>query len=151
MWSFALISDPMIMVAVGGVDAIPKLTHKWKVILMGICALIYTIDAITYQFLEPKELDYLMTVQATRSEVSLNALLSNATGMMGIFLWKQIIDVIRNKNRCISITNPGHKAARFARFPYNFEFSSSLDPIDQIGPEIFFPAALAVTNELVLI
>ena len=35
------------------------------------------------------------------------------------------------------VANPGHKAARFARFPYNFEFSSSLDPIDQIGPEIF--------------
>ena len=102
--SLGIINETLVMVAVGGVDAIPKMTHKWKAILMGLAAAYYTIEAISFQFLEPRKLDYVMTIETTGSEVSLNTLISNAAGMMAMFLWKQTIDVIRNKNRCICIT-----------------------------------------------
>lgn len=104
IWAITLISEPLTMVFVGGMDAIPRMTHKWKAILTVFIAGIYTIQAIQYQFLEPRELDYVMTIEATRSDISLNSLISNAIGMIAIFSWKQAIDIIRNRNRCISIT-----------------------------------------------
>lgn len=99
----ALISAPLIMVVVGGMDAIPKLTHKWKAILMGIASVWYTLETIRYQFMQAPETDYIFIIETTRSQISLNSLLSNASGMLAMFLCKQAIDVIRNKDRCISI------------------------------------------------
>ena len=101
-WVCALINIPMFMVIVGGTDAIPKMKYKWKAILSALCAFVFTIMAIIYQF-APEQDDYIIRIQATESIISLHALRSNTCGMLAMFLWKQVIDVMRNKDRCISI------------------------------------------------
>lgn len=97
-------TSPLLMIVVGGMDAIPKLKYKWKAMLMAMVALYFTIDAITYQLVVPRDDDYIVVIEATGSEVSVVSLLSNVYGMIAIFLWKQAVDVIRNKDRCTSIT-----------------------------------------------
>lgn len=100
----ALLSSVLFMAFVGALDAVPKMQFKWKAFLIGMTALIYTSQAVQYQFLEPTSDDYVIKIEATGSVVSCHALLANSCGTMALFLWKYVLDVIRNKNRCISIT-----------------------------------------------
>ena len=99
-----LIVGPLIIICVGAIDAIPRITHKWKATLIGLTASWYAMRAIEYQFLKSKAEDLKINIEATDGEISFHSLLSNVYGMLAIFLWKQTIDVIRNKDRCISIT-----------------------------------------------
>ena len=98
-----VIQQMIFMVIVGGVDAIPKMKYKWKACFIGTGGFIFTLLAIYYQFMAPTEDDYTFELKATRSIVSCHALLANAYGMVSMFLWKQIIDILRNKDRCVSI------------------------------------------------
>ena len=95
---------PLLMVVVGGMDAIPKMKYKHKAMMMAVDASYFTIWAVVYQFVTPRNKDYTVTIEATGSEVSIVSSLSNVTGMLAIFLWKQAFDVIHNKDRCTSIT-----------------------------------------------
>ena len=94
---------PLFMVIVGGTDAIPKMKYKWKAIVTAIVAFMFTVYAIVYQFAKEQN-DYIIRIQATESMISFHALRSNTCGMLAMFLWKQVIDVMRNKGRCISIS-----------------------------------------------
>lgn len=47
-------------------------------------------------FLNSVERMYIIVVEATESVVSFHALLVNVNGMLAMFLWKQMIDVMRN-------------------------------------------------------
>ena len=84
-------------------DAIPKMKYKSKSRLAALTAVYFTFLAFYHQLMAPAENDYIIEVKATGSMVSIQSLLSNITGMLAMFLWKQMIDVIRNKDRCISI------------------------------------------------
>lgn len=95
---------PLLLVVVGGVDAIPKLKYQWKAGLMAMVALFYSIAAVSYQILVSRDADYVVTIAATGSEISIVSQISNVYGMLSVFLWKQVVDVIRNKDRCTSIT-----------------------------------------------
>lgn len=92
------------MICVGGIDAIPRMKYKWKASLMAMMALINTKYAIEFQLSKPPELDLVVDVEATGGQISFHSLLSSVYGMLAMFLWKQAIDVIRNKDCCISIT-----------------------------------------------
>ena len=98
-----MIRGPLFMAVVGGMDAIPKMKYKWKVCLVAVVALWYTVLAINYQMLTPVKHDYVIEIKATESVLSFHAMLANVNGMLAMFLCKQMIDVIRNKDRCISI------------------------------------------------
>ena len=98
-----LIDTPLFMAIVGGMDAIPKMKYKSKSRLAALCAVYFTFLAFYHQLMVPSEEDYIIEVKATGSMVSINSLSSNVTGMLAMFLWKQMIDVVRNKDRCISI------------------------------------------------
>ena len=99
-----LIVIPLILIVVGGADAIPKMEYKWKAALTGILALFFTKSMIEYQFLKSRDLDLVLHVESTGSEISFHALLCNTSGIIALFLWKQTVDVIRNRDRCVSIT-----------------------------------------------
>ena len=57
-----------------------------------------------YQLLVPSSDDYLIKIESTGSVVPFHSLSSNACGTFALFLWKYVLDVMRNKKRCISIT-----------------------------------------------
>lgn len=97
------IGSPLWMASVGGVDAIPKLKYKWKACMIGTMAIFFTFVLITIHLLRPKENDHIIEVQATGSAISFRYIEANVTGTLTLFLWKQAIDTIRNKNRCVSI------------------------------------------------
>ena len=128
--SSKLILEPLLIIVVGSIDAIPKMTHEWKAILVGLVAALYTKGAIEYQFLTSKGQDYKINIEATDSEISLHSLSSNVCGMLAIFLWKQAVDVIRNKGRCISISYRPY--LRWAK-P---EDNSALIDLDQISVSV---------------
>lgn len=96
-------AGPMFMVIVGGADAIPEMKSKSKACLIGIVAINTTLWALIYQFFSSEEDDYTFEVKATASVISLHALLGNVNGMLAMFMWKQMIDVLRHSDRCVSI------------------------------------------------
>ena len=71
--------------------------------MTAMVAIFYTLLAIMYQLVAPVKNDYVIQVKATESIVSFHSLLANTNGMLAMFLWKQMIDVIRNTDRYISI------------------------------------------------
>lgn len=99
-----IVAEPLPMTCVGGMDAIPRMRYKWKAVLMGVVALLYTKATIEKQFFEPQNLDMVIHIESTGSAISFQALLINTNGVLALFLWKQAIDVMRNRDRCISIT-----------------------------------------------
>lgn len=99
-----MVIKPLTIIVVGGSDAIPNMQYRWKAVLAGTVALLYTKGAIEWQFLTPRDLDFKVYIKTTKSEISFHSLLANVNGMIAMFLWKQTIDVIRNRGRCISIT-----------------------------------------------
>ena len=98
-----LVSESLFMAIVGGMDAVPKMKYKWKICLVATNAFIYTGIASIFQFVVPVEDDYIIEVKATGSVISFHAMMANVNAMLAMFLWKQVIDVVRNKDRCISI------------------------------------------------
>lgn len=98
-----MISTPMMMIIAGGVDAIPQMSHRWKAILGGLLALQWSLASIRYQLLMPASDDYVVHVELTGSDISFFSLQSSVCGMLAVFLWKQLIDILRNPNRCICI------------------------------------------------
>ena len=101
--ALACCNTPMFLAFVGGVDAIPKMSFKSKAFLIGLVAALYTFNAVDYQLLRPTRYDYTIEIKATDSELSLHSLLANVFGMLSLFLWKQMIDILRNKDRCVTI------------------------------------------------
>lgn len=99
----ALVSGPLFLAVVGGMDAIPKMPYKWKCSAAALVAIVYTGYAIHYQFTASVKDDYIIEVQATDSLISFHSILANVNGMLAMFLWKQVIDVVRNRDRCIAI------------------------------------------------
>ena len=97
------INNPLYMAFVGGVDAIPSLKYKWKAFGTGIVAIFYTFLLINYYFLIPDEQDYEFEIKATGSLISIRSVEANVLGTLTLFLWKQTIDIMRNKGRCVSI------------------------------------------------
>lgn len=97
------ILSPLFLALVGGMDALPRLKYEWKACLIGFVAIIMTAFSIYFQLLAPAEDNYTFEIQATGTVKSIHSLLANADGMLSLFLWKQTIDVIRNKDRCVSI------------------------------------------------
>ena len=128
----AFVNIPMFMVIVGGTDAIPKMKYKWKAIISALVALLFTAYAILFQFGKEQN-DYIIRIQATESRISFHALRSNACGMLAMFLWKQVIDVMRNKGRCISINYK----------PY-LRWETAIDESVAVQPVISGPIELAV-------
>ena len=98
------VSNIMVMVIYGATDAIPKMAFKWKAFISGLLAFLYTLGAIGFQLLIPSSGDYVIKIKATGSVVSCHSLLANTCGTLALFLWKNVFDVIRNRDRCISIT-----------------------------------------------
>ena len=96
------INLPLYMAVVGGMDAIPKLKYKWKVCVVVMVAIYLTWTAAQFQIFASAKEDYVIHIKATDSDVSFHSLLATVNGMLAMFLWKQI-DVLRNKERCISI------------------------------------------------
>lgn len=92
----------LFMIIVGGTDAIPKLEYKWKVFGSAFTGFSWTLVALANQFGKEED-DYIIRIQATQSVLSFHSLRSNTAGMLAMFLWKQLIAVIRNRDRCISI------------------------------------------------
>lgn len=74
------------VIFVGGLDAVPKMKYKWKSVMLGMNAIYHTMEAIRVQMLEPKDRDFIILIQATKSEISFHYSHSS------------------NKGRCISIT-----------------------------------------------
>ena len=101
---FALVNNTLFMVLVGGSDAIPMMTSKWKIIIAGLVATASTFFALAAQFLLPSSDDYLVEIKTAGSVLSFHSMVANVSGMLAIFLWKHVLDVIRNKDRCISIS-----------------------------------------------
>ena len=97
-----LLTNTMFMIIIGGTDAIPRLRYKWKATLSALSGFFWTVLAIGYHFGKEKD-DYIIRVQATESVISFHSLRANTSGMLAMFIWKQVIDVMRNRNRCISI------------------------------------------------
>lgn len=108
VYILALVDGPIFMAIVGGMDAIPKMHYRWKVSIMCVTAFLYTCMALRYQLAAPVDEDYIIEIKSTNSIVSFHALLTNVNGMLAMFLWKQAIDVARNKDRCISIAYRPH-------------------------------------------
>ena len=104
LYASFIIIEPLILIVVGGMDAIPRLQYKWRAGLAAILALHFSKLSIQYQFLTEREEDFEVYIESTGSEISFHSLLANAAGMIAVFLWKQAIDVIRNRDRCICIT-----------------------------------------------
>lgn len=102
-FTIRMISSPMTMFIFGAMDGIPRMPYKWKAIMMGLLALQWTWEAVRYQFLSPVEHDYVIKMKATASILSFHSLLSSVCAMLAMFLWKQTIDLVRNRDRCISI------------------------------------------------
>lgn len=75
--ALATIEQPLMMVIVGGIDAIPRMQYKWKAILLGFTAAVYTWQAFHYQVMVSDHLDYVMHVQTTNSSISIHSLISN--------------------------------------------------------------------------
>lgn len=98
-----MINTPMFFAIIGGMDAIPKMRYKWKVCIASMVAISNSAAAFQYQFTAPVKDDYIIEVEATESVISFHAMLASVNGMLAMFLWKQVIDVIRNRDRCISI------------------------------------------------
>lgn len=98
-----VINTTQIMIIISGMDAIPKLKFKRKVIASIVVAILNTGLALVYQFFAPAKDDYVIQVQATGSEISFHSLLSSITATVAMFIWKQVIDVLRKKDRCTSI------------------------------------------------
>lgn len=98
-----VILHTQIMIIVAAMDAIPKMKHKWKLIMSGSPAILYSWWAIDYQLLAPATEDYVFEVNSTGSVFSLHSVLANITGTVAIFLWKQAIDITRKRDRCTSI------------------------------------------------
>ena len=98
-----LLVFPLFMIIVGGMDAIPKMKYNWKACIIASAAVVFTLAAFYWQLVVPVESDYVIHVKATGSAISFHALLCNSCVMLAIFSWKQAIDVIRNRDRCISI------------------------------------------------
>lgn len=93
----------LFLAIVGGMDAVPKMTYKWKVGILGLVSILFTFVAVLYQLIEPAKHDYVVEVQTTGSVISFHSLLVNVCGMIAMFLWKQMLDVWYNRGRCISI------------------------------------------------
>lgn len=98
-----LIVNILFLVIVGGMDAMPKMTYKWKVGIVGLVSGLFSWEALNYQLLEPSKHDFVVEVQTTGSLISFHSLLANVCGMISMFLWKQMLDVWRNRGRCIAI------------------------------------------------
>ena len=96
-----MIFTPMVMIIIGGFDAIPQMSHKWKVILGAIVAVQWSWDSLSLQLLTPESEDYVIHIEMTGSRVSFLSLSSSVAGMLAVFLWKELIDIIRNPKRCI--------------------------------------------------
>ena len=94
---------PLMMAIVGGMDAIPRMGYKFKVYIIGLSATMFTMSAFYFQLVALAKDDFVFEVRVTGSEVSLHSLLTSNSMMLAMFLWKQTIDVIRNKDRCVSI------------------------------------------------
>ena len=94
----------MLMAAVGSADAIPRMHFKWKVFLFGLVAFVYSCWAIGLYLLFGSSNDYVIEIEATGSVVSCRSLLANSYGTLALFMWKAVIDVMRKRDRCASIT-----------------------------------------------
>ena len=139
--------DVFIMICVGGIDAIPKMKHKWKAILMGVIASLYTLQAIENQLLLPKDRDFVVSIEATESEVSFHSLLANAYGMMRMFLWKQAIDVMRKKGRCTSITyNPHLRWAKNGTGSALIDLEQNVDSVEISASDILAASPSKIEN-----
>ena len=101
--SVRIISSTALMVLVAAMDAIPGAKHKWKVLIAVFPAILYSWYAIDYQLLAPSKEDYVFELETTGSVISLHSLLTNVSGTVAMFLWKQAIDVVRKRDRCTSI------------------------------------------------
>lgn len=93
----------LVMFILGGTDAMPKLQYKWKGTLIGMLAVLFSFYALENQFLKPENEDYIVRIEATGSAVSFHSLRANVCGMLDFFLWKLVLEVVRNKSRCIGI------------------------------------------------
>lgn len=132
-YSLMLVLNPLMFVIVGGMDAIPRMTYKWKALLMIMLALINAFYALQFQLLAPISDDYVIYIQATQSQISFHSLLANVSGMLCVFLCKQAIDVIRNKDRCVSISYRPY--LRWARTRNgSFLRCGSILPLDSVHP-----------------
>lgn len=98
-----MINGPLFMIIVGGMDAIPRMQYKWKLWLMGAVAFMYFTLFLKYQLTEPGSDDYIIRLGSTGKIISICSLLASVSGMLLMFLCKQMIDVVRNKDRCICI------------------------------------------------
>ena len=95
---------PMTMIIIGAFDAIPQMSHKWKVILGSLTLLSWSWQSLSLQLLAPKSNDYVIHIAMTGSEVSFLSLEANFSGMIAVFLGKELIDIVRNPKRCIAIS-----------------------------------------------
>lgn len=94
---------PLFMAFVGGVDAIPQMKYKSKVCLIGILGSVTTYMSLSRQLLVSADDDYIFEIHSTGSVISINSMLANVNGTLALLMWKQMIDIIRNKDRCVSI------------------------------------------------
>ena len=99
-----MIFTPMMMIIIGGFDAIPQMPHKWKVILGSMVAVQWSWMSLLFQLLVPESADYIVHVKMTGSRISFLSLQSSVAGMLAVFLWKELADIVRNPKRCIAIT-----------------------------------------------
>ena len=98
-----MVATPMGMIIFGGVDAIPQMSHKWKVILGSLVAVNWSWQSLNLQLLTPESEDFVIHIEMTGSRVSFLSLESSVSGMLAMFLWKELIDIVRNPKRCIAI------------------------------------------------
>lgn len=104
LYALRMLSKPLALVIVGAFDAIPLMSHKWKVILGSIVAAQWTWESLRYQLLLPESADYVVHIEMTGSRVSFLSLSASASGMLAVFLWKELVDIVRNPKKCIAIT-----------------------------------------------
>lgn len=58
----------------------------------------------SYHAVAPDKADSVVHIDATDSTMSIHSVIANVCGMLAMFLWKQTMDVIKNPERCISIS-----------------------------------------------
>ena len=98
-----MIGTPLVMTIIGGFDAIPQMSHSWKVIIGSLLAIYWSWVSLSYQLLIPESDDYVIRIAMTGSRVSFLSLGSSVSGMQAVFIWKELIDIVRNPKRCIAI------------------------------------------------
>ena len=94
----------LIVFVTASLDALPRLTRKWKIGISAFLASFYCWFAVMLNFVADEKHDLVIRIEATNSVISFQSLLGNAAVMISIFIWKQVFAVYQRKGKCISIS-----------------------------------------------